>query len=491
MPGVSITTAVRTGPTRATVRNSSQAFFVGLAQRGPVDEAVLVTSLSEFEETFGTYVTYAYLHPTVQTFFEEGGTQCYIARVVGPDATTATNVLNEGGVGGSDCIRLTANGPGDWAHNMDIAVTASSSLKNIKLYYNDVLVYQTGNKSTATALVNAINNSAIASRYMTATKLTDDLPQVSSATAFGAGSFTDGADDRGDDTVDTDFTAYVSALELFLDAYGTGAVACPETAEIATDLIAHANAYNRIALLHLEEGATDAVDAAATLAAEDHSEHAALYYPWVYIPTEVTGVNMLIPPVGFVAGKRALAHNQTGPHQPYAGLVSSARFVQGVEVDVNRTLGDSLDEGYVNAIRLIANSIRVYGARSLSTDTENFRFITIQDTVNSVVFEANSSMEDLVFAVVDGRGSLFATIEGRLTAICERMKAIGALYEALDADGRLLDPGYSVKCDTSINTTAQLASGTIKAQLGVRVSSVGDKIEVTIIKSNLTSSITV
>jgi phage tail sheath protein FI len=488
MPGVSITTAVRTGPTSATVRNSSQAFFVGLAQRGPADEAVLVTSLSEFEETFGTYVTYAYLHPTVQTFFEEGGTQCYIARVVGPNAEPGTLNLNEGGVGGSDCITLTANGAGDWSSGIDIIVTATGSMRNIKVYYENlnVPVYQTGNKSTTAALVSAINNSPIASKYLTATKLTDDLPEAMVATALGGGD-----DDRSDSTVDTSFTAYVDALELFLDSYGTGAIACPETAEIATNLIAHANAYNRVALLHLEEGATDMANSAATLAAEEHSEHAALYYPWVFIPTSVTGVNMLIPPVGFVAGKRALAHNQTGPHQPYAGLVSSARFVQGVEVDVNRTLGDALDEGYVNAIRLIANSIRVYGARSLSTDTENFRFITIQDTINSVVFEANASMEDLVFAVVDGRGSLFATIEGRLTAICERMKAIGALYEAYDADGRLLDPGYSVKCDTSINTTAQLASGTIKAQLGVRVSSVGDKIEVTIIKSNLTSSITV
>lgn len=491
MPGVTITTAVRTGPTSATVRDSSQAFFVGLAQRGPSDEAVLVTSLAEFEEIFGTYVTYAYLHPTVQTFFEEGGTQCYIARVVGPAATTATNLLNEGGVGGSDCIRLTANGAGDWAHNMDVAVTASGSNRNIKLYYNDELVYQTGNKSTTTALVNAINNSAIGSQYMTATKLTDDLPEASAATAFGAGTFTDGDDDRDDNTVDTSFSAFVDALELFLDSFGPGAVSCPETHTINADLIAHANEYNRIAVLHLEEDAEDMTDSAGTLAAEDGSEHAALYYPWVYIPTEIAGINRLIPPDGFVLGKRALAHNQTGPHQPYAGLVSSARFVNGVEVDVNRTLGDSLDDGYVNAIRVIANSVRVYGARSLSTDTDNFRFITIQDTINSVVSEANASMEDLLFTVVDGRGGLFANIEGRLTAICERMKALGALYEATNASGVVVDPGYSVKCDSSINTTAQIAEGTIKAQLGLRVSSIGDKIEVTIIKSNLTSTVTV
>lgn len=493
MPGVSITTSVRTGPSSATVRDSSQAFFAGLAQRGPADEAVLVNSLAEFEETYGTYVTYAYLHPTVQAFFEEGGTQCYIARVVGPAATTATNILNEGGAGGSDCITLTANGPGDWAHNMDIQVTASGALRNIKLFYDDDLVYQTGNKATTTALVNAINNSAIASKYMAATKLTDDLPEVSAATAFGAGTFTDGDDDRDDNTVDTTFSAFVDALELFLDSFGTGAVACPETHTINADLIAHANTYNRVALLHLEDGSTasEAIDAAATLAAEDHSEHAAVYFPWVYVPTDVSGVNRLIPPLGLVAGKRALAHNQTGPHQPYAGLLATASFVNGVEVDVDKTSGDALDDDSVNAIRIIANSVRIYGARSLSTDTENFRHITVQDTVNSIVTEAAASMEDLVFSVVDGRGSLFSSIEGRLTAICHRAKNLGSLYEAYSETGALIDPGYSVKCDSSINTTAQIAEGTIKAQLGVRVSPIGDKIEVTIIKSSLTATVTV
>lgn len=491
MPGVTITTAVRTGPTSTTVRASSQAFFVGLAERGPVDEAVLVTSLAEFEETFGGYVTYAYLHPTVQTFFEEGGTQCYIARVVGPGATSAQVLLNVGGVGGANCIRLTANGPGTWAHDMDIEVVASGSSKNIKLYYNDVLVFATGLKSTTLQLVTAINSSAIASKYMTAVKLTDGMPEVSAVTAFGAGTFVDGDDDRTENTVDTTFTAFSTALSLFNDSFGPGAVSCPETNAINADLIAHANTYNRIAICHLAEAATGITAAAASLAAETGSEHAALYYPWVYVPTDVAGVTRLIPPDGYAAGKRALAHNQTGPHQPYAGLISAARFVTGVEVDVNRTLGDSLDTDYVNAIRIIANTVRIYGARSLSLDTENFRFITTQDTVNSVVAEANASMEDLIFAVVDGRGGLFSSIEGRLTGICERMKAIGALYEALDVNGKLIDPGYSVKCDASINTTAQLAGGTVKAQLGVRVSPIGDKIEVTIVKSNLTATVTV
>ncbi len=486
MPGVVITTSVRTGPTSDTVRESSQAFFVGLAQRGPSDEAVLVQSLAEFEETFGTYVSYAYLHPTVQTFFEEGGTQCYIARVVGPAATTASLDLDDSSA--ATAITLTANGPGNWAHDLDAQVVASGSKRNIKLIYNNDTVYTTGLKSTNAELVNAINNSPIASKYVSAVAGAGTLVASVAETALAGGD-----DDREDDTVDTSFTAFVDALELFLDSFGPGAVSCPETHTINAELIAHANSYSRVAILHTASGddATDAKDEADDLSGEDGSEHAALYYPWVYIPTTVTGVNRLIPPDGLVAGSRGAAHNSVGPHQPAAGLISAASFVNGVEVDINKTVGDDLDDNYVNAIRVIANGVRVYGARSLSTDTENFRFVSTQDTVNTVVHKANRSMEDLLFSPIDGRNALFTEIQGRLKSICEILAREGSLYPAYDTNGKLIDEGFTVKCDASINTTAQLAEGKVKAQIGLRVSPIGDKIEVTIIKSNLTGSVTV
>jgi phage tail sheath protein FI len=165
--------------------------------------------------------------------------------------------------------------------------------------------------------------------------------------------------------------------------------------------------------------------------------------------------------------------------------------VNGVEVDINKTVGDDLDDNYVNAIRVIANGVRVYGARSLSTDTENFRFVSTQDTVNTVVHKANRSMEDLLFSPIDGRNALFTEIQGRLKSICEILAREGSLYPAYDTNGKLIDEGFTVKCDASINTTAQLAEGKVKAQIGLRVSPIGDKIEVTIIKSNLTGSVTV
>ncbi len=57
MPGVVISTAVRTGPSSTTVRESSQLFVVGLAERGPSDEAVLIQSLADFELNFGEFIS--------------------------------------------------------------------------------------------------------------------------------------------------------------------------------------------------------------------------------------------------------------------------------------------------------------------------------------------------------------------------------------------------------------------------------------------------
>ncbi|NBO56757.1 MAG: hypothetical protein EBU84_19680, partial [Actinobacteria bacterium] len=257
-------------------------------------------------------------------------------------------------------------------------------------------------------------------------------------------------------------------------------------------LATHANTYNRIAFLSgaYDDTIAEAKTAGNTLSASDlHAEHVAYFYPWVYIPTSVAGVNRLIPPVGYAAAKRAVAHTQVGAHKPGAGLISVAQFVNGVATDIDKTNGDALDDSYVNAIRVINNTVRVYGARSLSPDTTNFRYITAQDVVNQVVVEAYRSLEDLIFSVIDGRNTIFSAVESKLFSILEPLRANGALFEAFDVNGKRIDFGYTVKCDPSLNPTTQLADGLIKARVGLRVSSVGDKIEVDIIKSNLTKSV--
>ena len=498
MPGINISTATRTGRISNTVRESSQAFFVGDARRGPVDEALLVTSLEDFEVKFGGYNN-SYLHPTVECFFEEGGTQCYVARAFNTAtgetvaSSTASATFDDGT---DDMITITAVGPGTWAHtgqtdavSVEIidGTTVDSTTRIMKIYVGGKLVVSTGNCTTAEAMAGRINSNIVARYYVTATATTDGqtgLPDATALTYLSGGN-------ASDSLVSAD---YITALSLFGDELGTGVVACPESSATAVNnaLIAHADTNNRLAFLYPAAGSDsdDAIEFAEDVAAGPNPEHVAIYYPWVTAPTSVFGVTRSIPPVGYAAGARSRAHNQVGPHQPGAGIISNARFIVGVETEISKSVGDALDDGMVNAIRIINGTIRVYGARSASLDTDNFRYITGQDVVNYVVTEAYRSLEDVVFAVVDGRNTVFASIEAKLVAILEPLRTIGALYEAFDAQGRRIDYGYTVKCDSSLNPLANLVDGTLTARVGLRVSSIGDKINVDIVKSNLTASVT-
>jgi len=494
MPGVVISTAVRTGPSSATVRESSQLFVVGLAERGPSDEAVLVQSLAEFENIFGGFfLSTSYLHPTVETFFEEGGTQAYVARVVGSSATTGTRVLlGTASASATTVMTIDATGPGSWSSNVSVTVehVGASSFK-VKILYSSVEVYSTGTVTSLTQAAGRINSSTIASRYVVASVASGQTARPASGTlALSAG-------DSNLGTVAN--STYITALDLFNDALGTGAVCIPEvenatnntTYTVSEALVTHANANSRIAILHgaIDDTSAEVIAKAASIQADDNAEHAAIYYPWVDVPTTTAGVTRRIPPDGYVAAKRALAHNQSGPQVAAAGLISASRFVSGIATEINKTTGDALDDASVNAIRIIQNSVRIYGARSLSSDTDNFRYITTQDIVNHVVVEAQRSLEDLVFGVIDGRDTIFAAITSRLISILAPMRDIGALFQAFDANGKKIDSGFTVRCDAALNPVSQLAGGTVKAKVGLRTSSVGDKIEVEITKSNLTATV--
>lgn len=487
MPGVVVTTAVRTGPTGANVAPASTFFLVGTAERGPINKATVVASIAEFEEVYGDYTSTATLHQHVRTYFEEGGTRVYVARIVGTGATAGTLTLVDGD--DEDALTINAANPGSWSAQVSVAVVSSGGGFAVKVYHNDALKFSTGTVSNAATAADKINNSAVAARYVTATALAASAVLVPvAATELSAG---------GDGSSPTD-SEWLGGLGLFDSSLGAGAVAIPGQYSVTfyDALIAHAVTNNRIALLGMDPTFTtsDAISAAAEYGVTAGAEHAAFYFPQVTVPID-GGVTITVSPESYVAAKRASAHQTVGPWQPGAGLLSQARFVTGLSQNgntsysIDKTTGDLLDDGRVNALRVIAGSVRIYGARSASDDESNYRYITMREMLNYIVTEAERSLEDLVFSPIDGRGTVFGRVEARLIGLLEPLRASGGLYEAFDADGNQIDPGYTVQVSDALNPVSQLAGGMVKARVGVRVSSVGDRIEVDVIKSNLTSSV--
>jgi hypothetical protein len=482
MPGVVVTTAVRTGPSVANVTPSATFFIVGRTERGPSDEAVLVTSLADYEEQFGSYVAYGVVHQQMQTYFEEGGSQAYVARVVGASATAGTaSLLNSSDTA---AITLSANGAGSWSSNLDAEVVAAGAGFAVKLYLNDILVYNSGECSSSIVAVNKINTSSLASAY------------VSAAVGAGGGNPVTGGGietfSTGSDAVTPTTSEYTTALNLFTDTLGAGAVAIPGQygSTIWDALISHCNTTNRIALCAFEEDATSAevISDTAAYADASNSEHAAFFFPWIQIERDAN-VLAYISPEGYVAAKRALAQNSDGPWRPYAGLMSEASYVLGLKTGISKATSDDLDEGRVNGLRVINGRVRIYGARTASNDEINFRYITAQEMLNYVVVQAQAQLEDLVFSTIDGRQTLFANVKSRLINLLDPIRVNGGLYEAFDTTGRRIDYGYSVVVNEAINPVSQLAGGLIRAKVGIRVSSVGDQIEIAVTKSNLTASV--
>ncbi|MGB5397821.1 MAG: phage tail sheath subtilisin-like domain-containing protein, partial [Gammaproteobacteria bacterium] len=62
--------------------STSTAAFVGVAEKGPVDKALLITSVLEFQDNYGNHLKDQWLSHCVQQFFSNGGGRLYIARVI-------------------------------------------------------------------------------------------------------------------------------------------------------------------------------------------------------------------------------------------------------------------------------------------------------------------------------------------------------------------------------------------------------------------------
>ena len=479
MPGVNIRTATRSGPVNPTVPASGRYFVAGQFDRGRTDVAQRVRSLAELEVLYGTRVTYGAAYDDLRTFFEEGGTEAYVIRVVGPAATTGTLTLN--GAGAVASVKVDAIGAGAWSTGVTIQVAAGTLASTIKVIVNGPLADDTetyDNLATSTAVEAALKSS----RYVRGTDLGGPIPIVLAATALSAG-----VDDRAAITAST----MTAALAKFGRNLGAGAVAIPgyATATVGADLMAHAKTTERLAILAVAKGASDAdyITAAAARVNATDGEFGGVFGPWVEVPLG-GGATKLISPEGYVAAVRARSHLAEGPWAAPAGEPAIARFVVGVERELTRTQGDALDEGHVNAIRTIAGTTRLYGWRSLSSDLANYALLTGRDVLNTVAYAASERLERFVFKTIDGKGQLLASVAGELVGLLDPMRAAGGLYERV-VDGTVIDPGYSVDVGPTVNTTAVLNANTIAAVIALRVSPVGTLIDVTIVKAGLTATV--
>ena len=113
-PGVYIE-EISSGVRTITGVATSITLFVGWAPRGRVDRAVRVANFAEFERVFGGLDRRAMLGYSVRQFYDNGGSDAYILRIVENDAATAACDIGD--------LHIVASSPGGWASGYSVRLT--------------------------------------------------------------------------------------------------------------------------------------------------------------------------------------------------------------------------------------------------------------------------------------------------------------------------------------------------------------------------------
>lgn len=101
--------------------STSTAAFIGKAEKGPLDRALMVTSFVEFEATYGSFLSDAFLAQAALMFFNNGGKRLYVVRVA-KNAAVANLVIADRQGTPKATLTVSASSPGAWGNTVDVTV---------------------------------------------------------------------------------------------------------------------------------------------------------------------------------------------------------------------------------------------------------------------------------------------------------------------------------------------------------------------------------
>jgi phage tail sheath protein FI len=372
--------------------STSVAGFLMRTERGVPGKVRNVTNMSEFIEYFGGFRNGSapYYGPyAIKGFFENGGTNAYVARIVETDATKISQGPNppqapQAATAATKTItQLTKDivftaayrgddDPGDWGNNLKIQLDPSdaSGMFDLTVYYQGKVVEVWDHLPCGAASEIKVNDPFSGSKFI---RLTYPAA-LASVAAQAAVALAGGHDDNMPQS-----QVEIRAQNM-LDAGGTGVfdtfdvqlVACPEATDANTLTAGKDYAAARGDCIFLA-AAPDTADptAAKTFgkAKKAANVYAALYYPFVR-SNDPIGTTLWVNPIGHVMGVYARTERERGIWKSPAGINAQVRGVLDIRThmtDVKHT--DLVKDGGVNAIRYFpGQGIVIDSGRTLSSN---------------------------------------------------------------------------------------------------------------------------
>ena len=463
------------------------AAFVGLAEKGPVNTATLISNWNQFTATFGEFVPGSFLAHSVYGYFANGGGNCYVVRIGGVDGGN--------GAGGSHArqlpagpraqlgrLKVAALEPGAQPGEISVEVAeAGGEAPGEELF--KVVVRQNGQpveefdrvslgrgRQNVSTVVNAASKVIRVEDVLpgpverppltSVTLLAPPAPAASAVPALTTDDFVGDVSERtgfgGLEAVDDVTMVCVPDL---MSAYQRGGVDLETVQAVQLGVIAHCEQMgNRIAVLDPPPGlnAQQVKEWRQEKAGYD-SKYAALYWPWIKVFDPVSGKPTMMPPSGHVAGVWGRSDDSRGVHKAPANEV--IRGAISLETQITRTEHGLLNPLGINCIRSFpGGGIRVYGARTLSSDPA-WRYLNVRRLFNYLEESILNGTQWVVFEPNDD--ALWARIRRTISAFLVNEWRKGALF------GATPDEAFYVKCDRDTNPAEGIDAGQVVCEIGV------------------------
>lgn len=450
---------------------TSTGAFVGIAERGVIGKAVLVTNWSQFVKEFGSFIPNGYLAYAVYGFFAEGGTSCYVVRATSDKAKSSTVTIKD--KDNADALTVTARSEGEWGNRISVKIEDPTD-KPKETHFKFIVEYKEKFKEEyepEDILTETFDNLSIAeiedkvngiSSFINVSAKTDKRPVNGSFTLTGGIDEIEDADFIGDEN-------NKKGLHAFDEVDDINIVAIPDKAGDREVILAGLNyCKSRKDCFFIADPPYGSIptevknfkNATGNYSGNAfNSSYGALYYPWVYINDPLTGKKKLIPPSGVVAGTYAYTDSTRGVHKAPAGISEGyLDSVVDIEKIVTKGEHDVLNPAQVNVIRSLPAGICIWGARTLSSDSE-WLYVNVRRLLLYIEESIDEGTQWVVFEPNDP--ALWGKVKRNITAFLLRVWRDGALY------GSTPEEAFFVKVDEENNPPEVRDAGQLIIELGV------------------------
>lgn len=435
--------------------STSTGAFIGVTPRGVESTPILITSWTDYTNKFALGLQSPflsgnhYLSNAIYGFFQNGGSRCYVVRVVSSNATSSKVELTTGG------LEVVAKDSGAWSNNtLSVEVTSGiGNTYNLKVFMRNELVETleglSNSESDMDYFVKVINET---SNYITVDETTDKSLLATSGKVSLVG-----GDDAFASLTTSDYigTVGLKALDLVSDV---NLVAIPGVVEASNDLLAYCDTrQDCFAILETPKGST--VESARQHRATLSGTNGALYRPWGKI-VDPLGRNSnalkLCPPSGHIMGIYARIDSNRGVYKTPAGEECVVRGFVDLESPTSFGEIEILNPLGINCIISKPNvGVVIWGGRSLHPSK---RYIS---DVRYDLMVKNSLQLGVQWSVFEPNNhELWERVDTSLRSFLDLQWRNGALR------GTTPEQAYYVKCDDELNTESTINNGTLVAEIG-------------------------